>query len=140
MKQEFDSKSDIGVEVKMNVSSKEKDSVKKESLDPDMFDIDKTLSTDDKVKEQNRIRQLAFKARAKMPKDYKSFCLVAEHLMRNAHRYYQGNSALVKKDDVKKEDPESKCTIKESLERVEVSSPEKVSQMEVNKCLVSIRA
>ena len=23
-----------------------------------------------------------------MPKDYKSFCLVAAHLTRNAHRYY----------------------------------------------------
>ena len=24
-----------------------------------------------------------------MPKDYKSFCLVAEHLVKNAHRYYK---------------------------------------------------
>ena len=43
------------------------------------------LSTEDKIKEQNRIRQLAFKARDKMPKDFKSFCLVAAHLVKNAH-------------------------------------------------------
>ena len=46
------------------------------------------MSTEEKVKEQNRIRQLAFKDREKMPKDYKSFVLVAAHLIKNAHRYY----------------------------------------------------
>ena len=52
---------------------------------------EKILSTDQKVKEQNRIRQLAKKAREKMPKDYKSFCMVAAHPVRNAHHYYDGN-------------------------------------------------
>ena len=47
------------------------------------------LSPEEKVKEQYRIRQLAFKAREKMPKDYRSFCLVAAHLVKNAHRYFQ---------------------------------------------------
>ena len=50
------------------------------------------MSTENKVKEQNRIRQLTFKAREKMPKDYKLFCLVAAHLVKNAHRYYSDNS------------------------------------------------
>ena len=48
----------------------------------------KGLSTDEKVREQNRIRQLAFKVRERMPKDYKSFVLIAAHLVKNAHRYY----------------------------------------------------
>ena len=47
----------------------------------------KSLSGDEKMKEQNRIRQIAFKVRQKMPKDYDSFCKVAEHLVKNAHRY-----------------------------------------------------
>ena len=42
-------------------------------------------STEEKVKQQNRIRQLAKTAREKMPKNYKSFCLVAAHLVKNAH-------------------------------------------------------
>ena len=41
------------------------------------------LSPEQKVKEQNRIRQLAFKARTKMPKDIKSFLLVTSHLVKN---------------------------------------------------------
>ena len=45
------------------------------------------MSTEEKIREQNRIRQLAFKVRGKMPKDYKSFCQVAVHLVHNAHRY-----------------------------------------------------
>ena len=62
----------------------------KRNVDIEMSQISmKTETTDDKVKEQNRICQLAFKARKKMPKDYKSFCLVAEHLAKNAHRYYK---------------------------------------------------
>ena len=48
----------------------------------------KPLSTEDKIKEQNRIRQFALRARVVMPKDYKSFCLVAAHLVKNAHRYW----------------------------------------------------
>ena len=46
-----------------------------------------SMTPEEKVKEQNRIRQLAFKIRPKMPKDYKSYCLVAAHLLKNAHRY-----------------------------------------------------
>ena len=46
------------------------------------------MCPEEKVKEQNRICQLAYRAREKMPKDYKSFCLVAAHLVKNAHRYF----------------------------------------------------
>ena len=46
------------------------------------------VSAEEKCKQQNRIHQLAFKAREKMPKDYKSFCMVAAHLTKNAHRYW----------------------------------------------------
>ena len=64
------------------------------------------MSAEDKVREQNRIRQLAFKARATMPKDYKSFCLVASHLVRNAHRYYSIKKENL--DNLVKEDFQSK--------------------------------
>ena len=47
------------------------------------------LSPEEKIRQQNRIRQLAYKAREKMPKDYDSFMLVAAHLLKNAHRYYK---------------------------------------------------
>ena len=53
------------------------------------------------MKEQNRIRQLAKTAREKMPKDYKSFCLVAAHLAKNAHRYYIGEFPNEVKSEVK---------------------------------------
>ena len=33
-----------------------------------------------------------------MPKDYKSFCMVAAHLVRNAHRYYETNAEEVKEE------------------------------------------
>ena len=52
----------------------------------------KELSNEQKTREQNRIRQLAFKARQKMPKDHQTFCLVAAHLVKNAHRYSKNNS------------------------------------------------
>ena len=83
--------------------------------------IDTKMSPEGKVKEKNRIRQLAFKARDKMPKDYKSFCLVVDHLARNAHRYYNNkggpdpSKAIIKCDsvkiDVKQESlpPEDRC-------------------------------
>ena len=47
----------------------------------------KLLSTEEKVKQQNRVRQLAYKARKAMPKDHRMYCLVAAHLLKNAHRY-----------------------------------------------------
>ena len=46
------------------------------------------LSNEQRAKQQNRVWQLALKAREKMPKDYASFCLVAEHFVKNAHRYW----------------------------------------------------
>ena len=36
-----------------------------------------------------------------MPKDYKSFCLVAAHLVKNAHRYYSNED--VSKVDIKED-------------------------------------
>ena len=51
----------------------------------------KGLSSEEKVKQQNHLRQLAKTAREKMPKDYQSFCMVAAHLVKNAHRYYDKN-------------------------------------------------
>ena len=53
------------------------------------------------MKEQNRIRQMAIRAREKMPKDYRSFCLVAAHLVKNAHRYYpDAEFESVKKEEL----------------------------------------
>ena len=84
------------------------------------------LSSDQsKVREQNRIRQIAFKVRQKMPKDYKSYKMVAEHLLRNADRYknVQGevgcNDAEMKKEEICK-----------SCVKMEFSSREKSSAEE----------
>ena len=38
-----------------------------------------------------------------MPKDYQSFCLVAAHLVKNAHRYYSEDVLADTNIDVKKE-------------------------------------
>ena len=63
------------------------------------------MSAEEKVKEQNRIRKMAMRAREKLPKYYKSFCLVTAHLVKNAHRYYPEEK--VKNDKMKDEE---KCT------------------------------
>ena len=95
------------------------------------------ISTEDKVREQNRIRQLAFKARQKMPKDYKTFCLVASHLVKNAHRYYNGDSEC---NEVKQE---VKVDVKEEVmsAKIEVTSNEDSTEncQLANKMLRSIR-
>ena len=62
-------------------------------------------STEEKVREQNRIRQLAKTAREKMPKDYESFCLVAAHLVKNAHRYYSNENEEKLKSNVNEKIP-----------------------------------
>ena len=95
----------------------------------------KGLSCEDKVKEQNRIRQFAFKVREKMPKDYKSYCLVAAHLVRNAHRYYKEEW----KEEALKEEH-----IQVKLNASKVCDPEteldsNVINQEVNKLLREIR-
>ena len=41
-----------------------------------------------------------------MPKDYKSFCLVAVHLMKNAHRYYDIDPKSMVKEEPKVESNE----------------------------------
>ena len=51
-------------------------------------------SSEDKSREQNRIRQLAYKVRERMPKDYDTFMRVATHLVKNAHRYHSKESAM----------------------------------------------
>ena len=62
-------------------------------------------STEEKVREQNRIRQLAKTAREKMPKDYESFHLVAAHLVKNAHRYYSNENEEKLKTNVNEKIP-----------------------------------
>ena len=59
--------------------------------------VSNEMSSKVKAKEKNRIRQLAFKVREKMPKDYKSFVSVANHLVKNAYRYH--NIDELKKDE-----------------------------------------
>ena len=54
---------------------------------------------------ENCIRQLAKTAREKMPKDYESFCLVAAHLVKNAHRYYSNENEEKLKTDVNEKIP-----------------------------------
>ena len=87
------------------------------------------LSTEEKNKEQNRIRQLAFKARHKMPKDFKSFCLVAGHLVKNAHRYWD-----IGKEDATKIKVEAEQEIW-SKDPVAVSDGSTAECMDIHKIL-----
>ena len=89
-----------------------------------------------KLKEQNRIRQLAFKAREKMPKDFNTFMKVATHLLKNAHRYHAS-------DDVKvlKMDESFKGEIDNGVEcKNDVSRDTEIMCKEVNKKLREIKA
>ena len=99
-----------------------------EKLETNIAKNKKGLSTEEKVREQNRIRQLAFKARGYMPKDYRSYCLVAAHLVKNAHRYY-------KDEDVKNEEiAEQKQAFK-----LDPKTEKETACKEVNKKLREIR-
>ena len=117
MKQEIDSKlfdsstlaQNRGESVKEDFDLKMKDNEEK---------VAKGISAEEKCREQNRIRQLAFKACEKMPKDYKSFCSVAAHLYCNAHQYYKEEVApellsenktkteIIKTEQMHSDDPE----------------------------------
>ena len=89
------------------------------------------MSAEHKVKEQNRIRQLAFKVRGIMPKDYKSYCLVAAHLVKNAHRYWDLES---------KEGKEVKSAVENEIGNVSMESKDKTTEcIEVNKRLREIQ-
>ena len=72
-----------------------------------------------KVREQNRIRQLAFKVWQRMPRDYKSFRMVAQHLLKNTHRYKKGESSENEEILVAKKEENSE------LLKQELESPEK---------------
>ena len=72
--------------------------------------------TEGKSKEQNRILQLAFKARDKMPRDYETFQQVAAHLVRNAHHYYKSDESMQSQPKME--------TIKEKVKCEEVMGEE----------------
>ena len=81
------------------------------------------MSAEEKVRQQNRIRQFAYKVREKMPKDYESYCLVAAHLIKNAHRYYNVESDVKSQVGVKMEqdsnDVDSECkTVNKKLREI----------------------
>ena len=84
------------------------------------------LSTEGKIKQQAKISQLAMKARKSMPKDYKSFCLVTAHLIRNEHRYWE-------KDLV-----ESLCEAASSVQQEDKYTQDEAK--DINKMLRGIRA
>ena len=94
----------------------------------------RVITPEDKVKEQNRIRQWAFKACEKMPKDFKSFCMVAEHLAKNAHRYWDINVEDANKIKLEAEEQVSKR--KKTTENMDIRVAE---CMEVNKTLCEIQ-
>ena len=56
------------------------------------------FSTEAKVREQNRIRQLAHKIRQKMPKDRRTYFLVAAHLVKNVNRCRKADPSDVKEE------------------------------------------
>ena len=99
-------------------------------------------SREDKIKEQNRIRQMAFRIRQKMPKDYETYCSVAEHLMKNAHRY-QKPVEEIKVDEIVHVKKEETFEVKKEIE-----SPVKVKSddlsldpcKDVNKQLRTIKS
>ena len=94
------------------------------------------MSLEDKVKEQNRIRQLAFKVREKMPKDYRSYCLVAAHLVRNAHRYHKEEVPENVRAEIIKE--ENTLKLSQSSHGAELETDSVISQ-DANKLLREIR-
>ena len=47
------------------------------------------MSSEEKSRIQNRVRQWALKARECLPSDHGVFCLVVAHLLKNAHRYFK---------------------------------------------------
>ena len=70
-----------------------------QTLDLKSIDNSNILSEEGgKFREQNRICQIAFKVRQKMPKDYESFCKVASHLSRNADRYFKSDKEEINPD------------------------------------------
>ena len=69
-----------------------------------------------------------------MPKDYKSFCLVAAHLAKNAHRYYSKED--FKQQKMEGDLPDSMGEVDE-VDKV-VSEPDDLCK-EVNQKLRSIR-
>ena len=102
----------------------------------------KGLSAEQKVREQNRIRQFAYKVREKMPKDYESYCLVAAHLVKNAYRYKKENEEIGEvKFEVKSEndiETSAKCEVKQ--QNIAPQAINTFSQcQEVNKILREIR-
>ena len=89
----------------------------KDTEDFDMkLEDNRPLSTEEKVRQQNRIRQMAFKARQILPKDFKSFCLVAAHLIKNAHRYFKVDSSDVKREMKRELEKEMKLEITDQKE------------------------
>ena len=92
------------------------------------------VTTKDKVKQQNRIRQLAFKACERMPKDYKSFCLVTEHFLKNAHRYWNIGEEEARKIKIEAGNEVGKKS--DDAQSVTVSN----ECIEVNKALRTIQA
>ena len=77
---------------------------------PSKTESTKGLSAEEKVKEQNRIRQLAFKIRQIMPKDQRTYSLVAAHLVKNAYRYYKDEEKMeIKKTESEVEYNEDPC-------------------------------
>ena len=93
------------------------------------------------MREQNRIHQMAFKVWKKMPKDFKSFQMVAEHLLRNAHRYYKTDEEKkidlntdVKKEEMIEENQSRTLTKQCESENME-RNPTEVSIIDVNKML-----
>ena len=98
------------------------------------MDEEKGLSPEEKIKEQNRIRQCAYKLRGKMPKDLKTFMLVASHLIKNAHRYWD-----VDRDEAQKIKIEAEEEIGKINTEVYSQTKETSLCIEVNKKLREIR-
>ena len=95
---------------------------------------------EDKLKEKSRIRQLAFKSREKMPKDYKSFCLVTAHLARNAHRYYKESEQSLPQEFISEVTAKSKnVTTQPKQENQNVTDGMSDKCKDINKMLREIR-
>ena len=51
-----------------------------------------SMSKDDKIKLNNRVRQWALKVKEHLPRDHGLYCFVTDHLLRNAHREFNFSS------------------------------------------------
>ena len=73
---------------------------------------------------------MALKARNSMPKDYSSFCLVAAHLVKNAHRYWKSDISDQEVVECMDEDNETKLVHKSLMQICTLKRQNRISEQQ----------